>query len=149
MIDPAARVLVPNDLVWEELVELGEQHSVEVLGRESGCYGVLLRDYPLPPDVYVAQPNGGEPVKPGCVNILLRIPEAYPHATPDMFWVLPVVNLAKTGARPAAAEQMENYHGRTWQRFSWHIAGGKWRPVEDTLAQTFVPFIERRLWRGS
>lgn len=149
MIDPNARASVPNDVLWSELVELGERYDVTILGREGGFYGILLKDYELPPELYVVQVNGGQPAKPGCVDMLLRISESYPHAAPDMFWVNPAVVLAKTNGRPGAADSIENYHGKQWQRFSWHIVGAKWRPIADTLAGTFLPFIEHRLWRGA
>lgn len=149
MIDASTRALVPNDVVWEELVELAKEHDIELLGREGGFYGVLLKNHPLPEGMYTIQTNGDGPPKPGCVDVLLRIPEAYPHAAPDMFWIHPFVVLASSNARPGNADQFETYHGKSWQRFSWHIVGNKWRPIADTIPHTFIPFIDRRLWRGS
>jgi len=52
-------------------------------------------------------------------DILLQVPQGYPLAALDMFWVTPGLALAE-GRQPQNADQLETYAGRTWQRFSWH-----------------------------
>jgi hypothetical protein len=50
----------------------------------------------------------------------------FPEAKPDMFWVTPVVRVT-TGQSPKGAG-METVLGQQWQRFSWHLREGAWKP---------------------
>jgi hypothetical protein len=66
-------------------------------------------------------------------DILLQVPQGYPLAALDMFWVTPGLALAD-GRQPQNADQLETYAGRTWQRFSWHYPPGhRWNPATDGL----------------
>jgi hypothetical protein len=66
-------------------------------------------------------------------DILLQVPQGYPLAALDMFWVTPGLSLAD-GRQPQNADQLEAYAGRTWQRFSWHYPPGhRWNPATDSL----------------
>lgn len=66
-------------------------------------------------------------------DILLQVPQGYPLAALDMFWVTPGLTLAD-GRQPQNADQLETYAGRTWQRFSWHYPpGSRWNPATDGI----------------
>ncbi len=65
------------------------------------------------------------------VDVLLQLPQGYPLAGLDMYWVSPDLTL-KTGGYPEAANVFENYVGRRWQRFSRHLAQ-PWKPGQDSL----------------
>lgn len=134
---PAANTVLAN-----EITALRERFTVDYLGVEAGVHGILIKDFPVPSDAYRVE--GAPAEAPQRVDLLLRISEAYPNGTPDMFWVVPPIRLTQ-GGMPAAGEVMETYFGRLWQRFSWHLTNAQWRPVADTLSGTFVPFIEHRL----
>lgn len=104
--------------------------------EEGGFLCVVIRDYPLPAGYQI-------PV----TDLLLRLPPGFPDAAPDMWWCDPVVRLAD-GRMPPAAESMEQYVGRTWQRFSRHFAGGQWSPTANGLAM-FLAVIRRDFERGA
>jgi hypothetical protein len=66
-------------------------------------------------------------------DILLQVPQGYPLAALDMFWVTPGLALAD-GRQPQNADQLETYAARTWQRFSWHYPPGhRWNPATDGI----------------
>lgn len=132
---------VPKELLRKEIEELGASRELDVHALQDGVYGVVIKDFPVPEGY---QLDGRDASAPRVTDVLLRLSEGYPHAAPDMFWVSPALTLA-TGARPAAADVFETYYGRSWQRFSWHLHPQQWRPLQDTLAGTYVPFVEHRL----
>jgi|GEM_PF-540743 len=65
------------------------------------------------------------------VDMLLQLPQGYPMAGLDMYWVSPDLRL-KTGGYPEAASHFEHIAGRQWQRFSRHLAE-PWKPGQDSL----------------
>lgn len=73
-------------------------------------------------------PNGYTQDK---VSLLLKIPPGFPDAAPDMFWVTPHLKTA-SGAVPQGTSH-EAILGEQWQRFSWHLRPGAWRPGISTL----------------
>ncbi|MCG3195126.1 MAG: hypothetical protein DIJKHBIC_04396 [Thermoanaerobaculia bacterium] len=84
------------------------------------------------------------PLAPGrfdqpATDVLVKIPPGYPATPLDMFWVCPPLRYP-TGATPPAADNYETHEGRSWQRFSRHLAGGAWRPGIDSL-RTFLPVV--------
>lgn len=101
---------------------------------EGQMISVIIYDFPLPPGYSESR-----------VDLLMRLPAGFPDAPPDMFWVDPVVAYA-TGVAPQATEQRESHHGRTWQRWSRHLAVA-WRPGIDSL-QTYVRLIRTDLEAG-
>jgi hypothetical protein len=100
---------------------------------EDGMLCIVIKDYPLP--------SGYTPSK---TDLLLRLPSGFPDVAPDMFWCDPPVRLNTTGTYPQAAEVMQPFLGRTWQRFSRHLAPGSWLPGTHTL-QSYLPLIRRNL----
>ena len=99
---------------------------------DSGMVCVVIKGYLLP-DGYAPQTT----------DLLLRLPAAYPDAAPDMYWCDPAV-LYSNGVVPAASELRESHLGRTWQRFSRHLAAGHWRSGTDGL-QSYLSLIRRDL----
>jgi hypothetical protein len=78
-------------------------------------------------------------------DLMLRIPNGYPNAGLDMFWVDPPLQL-RTGGYPVSADRFEDHAGRRWQRFSRHLAT-PWRPGVDGIG-SFLALVLAEL-RGS
>jgi hypothetical protein len=78
-------------------------------------------------------------------DLMLRIPNGYPNAGLDMFWVDPSLHL-RTGGFPVSADYFEDLAGRRWQRFSRHLAT-PWRPGVDGIG-SFLALVLAEL-RGS
>ena len=86
----------------------------------SGWRFLVISDYPLPPGFTPAQ-----------VQLLVKLPPGFPDAAPDMFWVYPAVR-TPGGCNPRSTSN-ERLLGKDWQRFSWHLAPGVWKPGVSTL----------------
>jgi len=77
-------------------------------------------------------------------QLLVQVPQGYPLAAMDMFWVTPGLRLSD-GRVPQSGDQVETFAGREWQRFSWHYGPGYgWNPAVDRLV-THVRFARTRL----
>jgi hypothetical protein len=114
------------------LEERGVDH--EVIG-EGQMFSLIIRGFRLP-DGY----------EPAVVDLLLRLPGTFPDAAPDMWWTDPVVSYADGGVPPATEVRLE-FAGRTWQRWSRHLAVG-WRPGIDNL-QTYLRLVRTDLEHGA
>lgn len=125
-------MLLPADKA--HLDDLGLDYEVK---EEGGLICVVIKQWPLP--------TGYEPEK---VDLLLRLPPGFPDTQPDMYWCDPPVHIAGTSQYPPAAELMESYLGRTWQRFSRHLPGGAWQSGRDSLA-SYLALITQALARES
>lgn len=104
-----------------------------VLHSEAGGWQFLvISDFELP--------RGFEPDR---VELLIKLPPGFPDAAPDMFWVYPAVRTA-TGNVPRATSN-EHLLGKNWQRFSWHLAAGAWKPgiseLRDFLRCVYSRFL--------
>lgn len=86
----------------------------------------------------------GERYDREAVDLLLRIPAQYNIARLDMWWVEPHLRLKSNGNFPDAANTIEAYLGRSWQRFSRHLPDGTWRAGVDGLPM-FLTFVNREL----
>jgi Prokaryotic E2 family E len=121
------------------MLRADDQQFLEGLGlpyqvtSEHGMVCVVIKDWPLP-SVY----------SPTVTDLLLRLAPGFPDVPPDMFWCDPPVKLAATGGFPPAADLFENYLGRTWQRFSRHLAAGQWVASRDSLG-SYLALIRRDL----
>lgn len=103
------------------LDEAGIPPDRRAVHRDAAGWSLLvLSDYELP--------RGYQPDR---VRLLLKLPPTFPDAAPDMFWVHPAVR-APNGGLPRAAGG-EHLLGQEWQRFSWHLAQGAWKPGASTL----------------
>jgi hypothetical protein len=77
-------------------------------------------------------------------DVLIIVPQGYPMAALDMFWVTPGLALANCKA-PQNADQVEQYAGTSWQRFSWHYPPNyRWQPPKDNLL-SHLRFVRTRL----
>lgn len=101
---------------------------------DGGFLCVVIKDFRLPPGY-----------DRDSTDVLLRLPSGFPDSQPDMFWCDPPISYANGGV-PQASESRETYLGRTWQRFSRHLAPGVWRPGVDSL-MTYLSLITRDLAR--
>lgn len=91
---------------------------------------LVIHDYELPPGFSSER-----------VALLIEIPDTYPDARLDMFWVYPIVTLA-SGAAPRQSQERREFDGKTWQRFSRHL--NTWRAESDSL-QTYLVWIHNHL----
>jgi hypothetical protein len=110
----------------------------------------------LEPKRVLRQPNGWTflvfdfefgSYRPSKGELLIKLPPLFPTANPDMFWVRPTLVTAAGGA-PQAATVMEVIGGEQWQRFSWHMKPGGWRPGVSDL-RDFIRCVRARFARGN
>lgn len=127
---PADYGLEPQTLLSE--AGLGSDRAV--IRPEAGGWSFLeIADY--------AVPAGFEPNR---VQLLLKLPPGFPDAAPDMFWVHPAVRTAS--GSPPRATSSEHFLGKDWQRFSWHLAPGAWKPGASGL-RDFLRCVAARFLR--
>lgn len=79
-------------------------------------------------------------------DLLLRISPGYPDVAPDMWWFDPPIRRTDSIPIPAT-EAIEHYLGRSWQRWSRHLAAGQWRSGIDGL-ENFLALLRRELERS-
>lgn len=96
---------------------------------EGWCF-LVVSEYALPAQF-----------QPARVEVLIKLPPGFPDAAPDMFWVYPEVRTV-SGSLPRATSE-ERLLGKTWQRFSWHLAAGAWKPGISDL-RDFLRCIHSR-----
>lgn len=113
------------------LCAAGYDYTVDRVGSEMH---VVIKNFPLPR------------YTPQTADLLIKIPNGYPNAKLDMFWTSPDVSLPSGGV-PLKAEVREQHGGRSWQRWSRHIAEGKWRPGVDNL-RTYMTTVKTELAKG-
>ncbi len=103
-------------------------------GDGSGWSFLVISDYGLPTGY---QPNR--------VELLVKLPPLFPEAAPDMFWVHPPVKAA-SGGLPRSTS-IERLLGKDWQRFSWHLSPGAWKPGVSTI-RDYLRCIAARFLRN-
>lgn len=113
------------------LVAAGYEHTIERVGNH---VHIVIKNFPLPR------------YKPQSADLLIRVKNGYPNAKLDMFWTYPDVSLPSGGV-PLKADVHEQYGGRNWQRWSRHIADGKWRPGVDNL-RSYLTTVKTELAKG-
>lgn len=79
------------------------------------------------------------------VTVMVILPNGFPIAAPDMFWVMPHLAL-QDGRVPEGASQIEQHMDKSWQRFSWHMTEGAaaWRVGHSSML-TYLHFCMSRL----
>jgi hypothetical protein len=103
------------------LVEAGLDPERVVVSEQPGGWSFLvILDHELP-----------EGYQPPRIRLLIKLPPLFPEAAPDMFWANPAV-LTHAGTLPRGSST-EMLLGEEWQRFSWHLAPGAWKPGMSTL----------------
>lgn len=119
-------MLLESDI--EYLEEKGWRHTL----HEQGATTLLvIHDYELPAGFTEET-----------VELLIEIPDTYPDAKLDMFWLYPIVRIAANNAEPRATSDRRDFDGKSWQRFSRHL--NNWRPESDSL-QTYLVWLRRHL----
>lgn len=103
----------------------------ESVAQPDGWTFLVVPDYPLP-----------DGFSPGRVRLLVKLPPSFPDAAPDMFWLSPQVR-TPSGCAPQGTS-IETLFGTQWQRFSWHLLPGVWRPGTSTL-RDYLRCVRARL----
>jgi hypothetical protein len=116
-----------------EVAYLAEHWPDAQVSQDGGMVAVVLPQFPFPAGF-----------APDRADLMLRLPFGFPDAKPDMFWVEPFVTVR--GAQPVASEVREVHLGKTWQRFSRHLADQDWRSGVDGL-RSYVALINSMLRR--
>jgi len=88
--------------------------------QPDGWAFLVLSDYALPAGF-----------QPDRVQLLVKLPPSFPDAAPDMFWVHPEAK-TPSGVVPRSTSS-ERLLDKDWQRYSWHLAAGAWKPGVSTL----------------
>jgi len=99
--------------------------------QPDGWTFLVVHDYPLPPGL-----------APAVAELLVKLPPAFPDAAPDMFWLSPHIR-TPLGVEPQGTS-VETVLGTAWQRFSWHLKPGAWRPGVSTL-RDYMRCVRTRL----
>lgn len=152
-VTPGMRVLVQSDdrfytspcgnvgfdaRLDTELATLRQRHFAVERVDEGARTLVIIRGMALPSHWSRAS-----------TDFLVQVPQGYPLAAMDMFWVSPPGLTLGNGRIPQNADQSETYAGQAWQRFSWHYPQGyQWNPETDGLL-THVRFARVRLGQAS
>jgi len=120
---------MPPSQLLQEIEALRLQGYNISVTEDSSWVSVVFHDYPVS--------TGFSKNK---TNLLVRAQQSYPNSNLDMFWTDVDLVLAD-GRVPTSADQLENYNGQQWRRFSWHPKS--WNPGRDNLC-TFLEFINTR-----
>lgn len=123
-----------GDLLLQQLEAVQTVFPGARLCEEGGTRYLLVEHFPVP--AHFARTD---------VTMLIIVPNGFPMAAPDMFWVDPHLRLAD-GREPEGGGVYEGHLGRMWQRFSWHYTQGQaaWRVGHSSLL-THLQFCQSRL----
>ena len=116
-----------------DATELGVGGKFDVLAQADEWTFVVVHDFEIPP-----------PYEPRRARLLLKLPPLFPEAQPDMFWLSPAIRLPGGGAPKGTG--LEAVLAENWQRFSWHLLPGAWKPGQSGL-RDFMRCIRSRLER--
>ena len=86
--------------------------------------GIILQNFNLPVGRFSVP----------TANILIVLPAFYPDVAPDMFYLMPWLQLISSGRFPRATEAAFAFQGQSWQRWSRH--NDEWRPGIDSIRTT-------------
>ena len=103
----------------------------ESISQPDGWTFLVVPNYPLP-----------DGFSPGRVRLLVKLPPSFPDAAPDMFWLNPPIR-TPSGVAPQGTS-IETVLGADWQRFSWHLLPGAWRPGTSSL-RDYLRCVRARL----
>lgn len=123
-----------GDLLYQQLELVKQDFPSARLEDFAGNRYLVVEDFPVPEHFNTLK-----------VTLLAIVPNGFPMAAPDMFWVAPSIKLAD-GREPEGGTVYEDHIGRTWQRFSWHYTNGQsaWR-VGHSSMRTHLQFCQTRL----
>lgn len=103
------------------------------LPQPDGWTFLIVHGYPLPSGL-----------TPAVADLLVKLPPAFPDAAPDMFWLSPHIRTPAGGVPQGTS--IETLLGAPWQRFSWHLNPGAWRPGVSSL-RDYMRCVRARLER--
>lgn len=126
--------IAPNHPIRAHFDMLCKQYPHALLHPAGSQHLVVIPDYTLP-----------EHMMPDSGDLMIMVPDGYPLAGLDMFFLSPAVTLTD-GRRPAGGEGHVDILGRQWQQMSWHYQR-PWNPNRDTLL-THLHFCNARLLRA-
>ena len=92
----------------------------ECIPQPNGWTFLVISNFPVPAGFSQAK-----------ANLLVKLPPGFPDASPDMFWVTPHLKTSAGSAPQGTC--FESLLNEQWQRFSWHLRPGSWRPGVSTL----------------
>lgn len=79
-------------------------------------------------------------------DLLIRLSPGFPDVPPDMWWFeMPGARL-KDAIQIPNTDSVEVHLGRSWQRWSRHLAQGQWQSGVDSL-ESFLALIRRDIER--
>ena len=99
---------------------------------DNGTAALVIDPWLLPPGKYDHDQ----------VALLLLLPNGYPDAAPDMFYVHPWIRVRGSSNWPNAASVSLQFLGTNWQRWSRHWSD--WRPGVDGI-QTWLLKVRHAL----
>jgi Prokaryotic E2 family E len=99
--------LSDRGLVWEEVVD-------------GAGKGIILQNFCLPAGRFNVP----------SANVLIVLPSGYPDVPPDMFHLLPWLQMS-SGVSPRATSPTFTFQGQSWQQWSRH--NNEWRPGIDGI----------------
>lgn len=114
----------------DELTELARV-EVELIEEPPVRIYMVLKNVQLPPGAYRRAES----------DVLFIADYQYPASALDMFWT-EVDVIRPDGTIPASADQIEQYAGRTWRRFSWH-RNGIWDPMRNGVLDHYELMLDR------
>jgi hypothetical protein len=121
-------------LVEQQLEEVRQHFPLARFEQmpQPGCY-LVVPEFPVP--------NHWDR---NSKTLMVMVPNGFPLAALDMFWVSPHLRL-RDGREAQAANCFELHLGESWQRFSWHYSGPLgWRPGQSSLL-SHLRFASTRL----
>ncbi len=120
-------------VVFDHLDEVRAAFPEAAIREEGGVRYLVVPNVSLP-DIWNV----------GSVTLMLTVPNGYPVAAMDMFWVSPELRL-KDGREPGGSAY-EQHLGQRWHRFSWHYGDQQsaWQPGRSSFL-THVRFAQSRL----
>lgn len=151
---PGEDEVIPND---KKISVKNGEHFHSQPPADYGLGTALMAEAGIPPERAGLYPEAGgwtfavisdfelpAGFQPNRVELLVKLPPGFPDAAPDMFWVHPAVRTPNGGVpRSTTAERLL---GKNWQRFSWHLAAGAWKPGVSDL-RDFLRCIHSRFLR--
>ena len=128
--------MIPDELT-KDLATLAQRGLVHEVVEEGPRIFIVFKGYELPDGLYSMEKT----------DLMIFTTQFYPNAGFDMFWVDEGLKLKGEGI-PKNADQIENYLGKRWRRFSYHPYNSKpWSPSEDSVIR-FMVYVEQRLRKG-
>jgi hypothetical protein len=125
--------LIPDELT-KDLATLAQRGLAHEVVEEGPRIFIVFKRYELPDGLYSTEKT----------DLMIFTTQFYPNAGFDMFWVEEGLKL-KGGGIPKNADQIENYLGKRWRRFSYHPYTNKpWNPSEDSVIG-FLAYVAQRL----